>query len=95
MSDEAREYRFLGVVHDHQTVNHSDKEYVRGIVHTNNIEAFWAHLKRSMKGTYIAVSKKHLQKYLWEFEFRHNLRHSPHLMLDRLLQAFPKVALSP
>jgi hypothetical protein len=95
MSDEAREYRFLGVVHDHQTVNHSDKEYVRGIVHTNNIEAFWAHLKRSMKGTYIAVSKKYLQKYLWEFEFRHNLRHSPHLMLDRLLQAFPKVALSP
>ncbi|HZY22492.1 MAG TPA: transposase, partial [Beijerinckiaceae bacterium] len=45
----------------------------------NIIEAFWAIVKRSIAGTYISVSKKHLQKYLWEFEFRQNLRKAPHL----------------
>jgi transposase len=58
----------------HATVNHSAKEYVRGPVHTNTIEAFWANVKRGIKGTYVHVSTKHLHSYLGEFEFRHNLR---------------------
>ncbi|TPI34097.1 IS1595 family transposase [Mesorhizobium sp. B3-2-1] len=74
----------------HGTVNHSQGEYVRGQVHTNNIEAFWSHVKRSMRGTYVSVSEKWLQTYLWEFEFRQNLRKHPHLMLDLLLQSFPR-----
>jgi len=74
----------------HRTVNHSIKEWVRGDVHTNSIEGFWAVLKRTIKGTHIWVSKKHLQKYLWEAEFRHNLRKEPHLMFPLLLQAFPR-----
>jgi hypothetical protein len=45
-------------------------------------------LKRGINGTYIHVSKKHLQKYLWEFEHRHNLRHAPHLMFDLFLLVF-------
>ena len=73
-----------------ESVNHSRKEYVRDDVHVNGLEAFWNILKRGIRGTYIAVSQRHLQKYLWEFEFRHNLRRSPHLMLDTLLLAFPK-----
>jgi transposase len=76
---------------DHETVNHSAKEYVRGDTHTNTIEAFWANVKRGIKGTYVWVSKKHLQTYLREFEYRHNLRHAPYLMFDCLLAAFPKV----
>ena len=78
----------------HRTVNHSKKEYVRGTVHTNTIEAFWANLKRGIKGTHVWVSKKHLQNYLVEFEFRHNLRTSPHLMLYALLLAFPQAVAS-
>lgn len=74
----------------HGTVNHSQGEYVRGEVHTNSIEGFWANVKRGIEGTYVSVSKKWLQTYLWEFEFRHNLRQHPHLMFDLLLQAFPK-----
>ena len=74
----------------HETVNHDAKEYVRGLVHTNSIEAFWSHVQRSIKGTHIWVSKKHLQTYLHEFEFRHNLRKHPHLMMDALLLSFPK-----
>jgi transposase len=76
---------------EHEAVNHSAKEYVRGDVHTNTIEAFWSNVKRGIKGTYVWVSRKHLQTYLREFEYRHNLRHQPYLMFDCLLQAFPKV----
>lgn len=74
----------------HSWVNHSAKEWVRGPVHTNTIEAFWAMVKRTISGTHIWVSEKHLPKYLAETEFRWNLRKQPSLMFDLLLQAFPK-----
>lgn len=77
--------------YDHQMVDHSAKEYVRGDVHTNSIEGFWANVKRGISGTHVWVSKKHLQTYLHEFEYRHNLRRTPYLMSDLLLAAFPKV----
>jgi transposase-like protein len=48
-------------------------------------------VKRGINGTYVWVSKKHLQLYLREFEYRHNLRKQPKLMFELLLQAFPKV----
>ena len=76
---------------DHEMVDHSAKEYVRGDVRTNTMEAFWANVKRGIKGTYVHVSKKHLTSYLREFEYRHNLRRTPYLMFDCLLAAFPKV----
>ena len=92
-TDEATSFRPLTERHgyEHDTVDHSAKEYVRGDVHANTIEAFWANVKRGINGTYVWVSKKHLQTYLREFEYRHNLRHSPYLMFEALLQAFPKV----
>lgn len=92
-TDEARAFQGIaaqGMRITHETVNHAKEEWVRGPVHTNSIEGFWANLKRGIRGTYIHVSRKHLQKYLWEFEYRHNMRHCPHLMLDTLLLAFPK-----
>lgn len=94
MTDDARLYRGLDIHgYAHESVNHSEKEYVRGDAHTNTIESYWAMLKRGINGTYIHVSKKHLQKYLWEFEYRHNLRRSPHLMLEILLLVFAKPVL--
>lgn len=90
-SDTAWAFRDLGFQgYNHKTVNHSKKEWVRGDVHTNTIEGFWAAVKRGISGTYVWVSKKHLQKYLWEFEFRHNLRHAPWLMFESLLRGFAK-----
>ncbi len=44
----------------HGSVNHRLKEYVRGNVHTNNIECFWSVLKRTIGGTYIHVNPRHL-----------------------------------
>lgn len=59
----------------HGWVNHSKKEYVWGHLHTNRIESFWALLKRGIFGIYHNVSKKHLDKYIDEFEFRFNSKH--------------------
>lgn len=61
-----------GVANRHYTVNHSAKEYVNGMAHTNGIESVWAVLKRGVNGTFHHVSKKHLHRYLDEFTFRLN-----------------------
>lgn len=90
MTDSADAFGPLFSEYRHETVNHLKKEWVRGDVHTNSIEALWAGLKRSIAGTYIYVSPQHLPKYLAEFEFRHNLRKTPALMFELLLQAFPR-----
>jgi hypothetical protein len=92
-TDEASNFKLLKEKYgyDHEAVDHSAKEYVRGDVHTNSIESFWSQVKRGINGTYVWVSKKHLQLYLREFEYRHNLRKQPALMFEFLLQAFPKV----
>lgn len=57
----------------HETVNHLE-EYVRGNVHTNGIENFWSLLKRSLRGTYVAVEPFHLDAYVDEQAFRFNNR---------------------
>jgi transposase len=94
-TDEASNFKLLKerYGYDHEAVDHSAKEYVRGDVHTNSIESFWSQVKRGINGTYVWVSKKHLQLYLREFEYRHNLRRQPALMFELLLQAFPRVRL--
>ncbi len=56
------------------TVNHSNKEYVRGDVHTNTVENYWSLVKRMLKGTYIHVEPFHLDRYLDEQGFRYNQR---------------------
>lgn len=60
--------------YSHSTVNHANKEYVRGDAHTNTIEGFWGQMKRSINGTYHMVSPKYLQLYVDEFAFRYNYR---------------------
>ena len=88
-TDELKSYNGLAKVgFEHETVNHSAGEYVRGDCHVNGLEGFWARLKLSIRGTHVHVSGKHLQKYVKEFEFRYNLRKQPHLMFDRLLSSF-------
>jgi transposase-like protein/transcription elongation factor Elf1 len=73
----------------HETVNHGEKAYVNGRVHTNTIESFWSLTKRGISGVYHAVSPKYLQSYLNEYAFRHNHRddQSPMfwLMLNRIV----------
>ena len=58
----------------HKTVCHGRREYVRGDIYTNTAESFFALLKRGLYGTFHAVSKKHLHRYVSEFGFRWDTR---------------------
>jgi transposase-like protein len=65
-------------------VKHSADEYVRGEVHTQSIDSFWALLKRGIIGTYHNVSKKYLPLYLNEFQWRFNHRKDPDIFFTAL-----------
>jgi transposase-like protein len=57
----------------HDFVNKTET-YVRGRVHVNGMENFWSLLKRTLRGTYVAVEPFHLNKYVDEQVFRFNNR---------------------
>ncbi len=71
-TDELQSYG--GIPNPHDTVNHSAREYVKGMAHTNGIESFWSMLKRAYDGTFHWFSHKHLDRYVTEFAGRHNIR---------------------
>jgi hypothetical protein len=75
MTDEAAFYKSPGAhFADHQSVNHSEYEYVRGNATTNTVEGFFSIFKRGMKGVYQHCSEAHLHRYLAEFDFRYSNR---------------------
>lgn len=75
MTDDAGVYRKTNRIgYKHDSVKHSRRVYVRGNVHTNSIESFWALFKRNYHGTYHSMSKKHLDRYIDEVVFRFNNR---------------------
>lgn len=73
VTDQAQHYKFPPVA-NHQAVDHSKFEWVRGDAHTNTLEGFFSVLKRGLVGTYQRVGERHLDRYLAEFDFRHNTR---------------------
>jgi transposase-like protein len=81
-TDEYTGYARLKRQFHHQTVSHAKGEYVRGNVHTANLDSFWSLLKRGVIGTYHKVSKDYLPLYLAEFSFRHNNRKNPNIFAD-------------
>ena len=56
--------------YDHHSVNHRQKEFVRGDVTTNSIESFWSLIKRGYHGTFHHWSDKHMHRYVNEFAYR-------------------------
>ena len=70
-TDDALTYHCLP---NHETAKHSVGEYVRGQAHTNGVESFWSMLKRSYTGTFHKLSPKHLNRYVQEFAWKHNVR---------------------
>jgi len=73
---------------DHETINHRREEWRRGEHHTNTIEGHWGHFKRAIRGTHVSISGKHMWKYVSEFSYRRNFRHSHEAMFNRLVGAF-------
>jgi len=94
-SDEFKGYNKLGrEVAVHESVCHSDYEWTRGNVHTQGIEGHWSLRKRSIRGTHTSISRKYMQNYLNEFDFRHN--HKNENMFDIVLEnATPPVDWEP
>ncbi|HXB62403.1 MAG TPA: IS1595 family transposase [Acidobacteriaceae bacterium] len=76
-----------GFVHD--TVNHAN-QYVNGRVHTQGIENFWSLLKRTIKGSYVAVEPFHLDRYIDEQVFRYNNRQQK--PVERFSKALSQIA---
>ena len=75
MTDEAGQYAHLNKhFADHGFTRHGQGEYVVGDVHTNTVEGFYSVFKRGMKGVYQHCDKKHLHRYVAEFDFRYNHR---------------------
>ena len=65
---------YLGIGEEmkgHESVNHAEREYVRGVVTTNMAEGYFSQLKRSQDGTHHHVSSEHLGRYTGEFDFRY------------------------
>ena len=73
-TDDASAYQ--GMPFDHEAVKHSVGEYVRDMAHTNGMESFWSILKRGYHGIYHKMSAKHLNRYVFEFSGRHNVRYA-------------------
>jgi len=74
ISDEFKGYNILkNTEYVHLVIDHS-KGFCKDFIHTNNIESFWATLKRGIYGIYHHVSVKYLQRYINEFCFRYNNR---------------------
>jgi transposase-like protein len=78
MSDQAAVYKHLGWnFAEHGVVDHGRDEYVSKLdrtVHTQTIEGYFSIFKRGMKGVYQHCSKKHLHRYMAEFDFRYSNR---------------------
>lgn len=55
-------------------VSEMENERVTGDVHVNNVRNMWKDLKRTIKGTHVTVSQKHLQLYCDEVAWRINHR---------------------
>lgn len=73
-TDEFTGYKRLSALYNHNKINPSARQYVRGDVHTNSIESFWALFKRGFIGVYHWMSFKHMQRYVDEFVASWNLR---------------------
>jgi transposase-like protein len=78
MTDEAHFYKVIGREYaSHTYVSHGAGEYVRkgdAAIHSNTVEGYFSIFKRGMRGIYQHCAKKHLHRYLAEFDFRYSNR---------------------
>jgi len=78
LTDEAPRYIGHGrKFRAHGSVHHKKEEWVSRedpTVHTQNIESFYSVFKRGMRGVYQHASKRHLHRYMAEFDFRYGNR---------------------
>lgn len=64
---------FSNVYLKYDVVGDLKDEYMRADIHGRSPEGYLGFLSRAIKATYDQVSKKHLHRYLNEFDFRYNM----------------------
>jgi transposase len=69
----------------HRRINHSERIYVDGPVHTQTIEGFFGHFKTDVRGTHHSISAKWLPGYLNEWVWKWNHRNDDEGMFRMLL----------
>lgn len=91
-TDGRKGYRHLpryGYLHD--WVDHEAGEYVRGQVHTQNIDGYWGRLKTHLDSIG-GIRKEHLHlfvgEHVWRFNFRHLTRKEQGQRLYSILTRF-------
>jgi transposase-like protein len=72
MTDDFPAYRGIGrgFTGGHHLIAHTKGEYAKGDTSTNEVESYFALLKRGIVGSFHSVSKQHLDRYCDEFSFR-------------------------
>lgn len=74
-TDQLRSYQKLGLLcQSHEVVDHSDWFVSSTGVHTNGAENAWSLFARAVMGSFHKISRKHLHRYLSEFDSRFNSR---------------------
>ncbi len=92
MTDEYRGYWQLPKYgYKHEFINHGNKIYVKGDIHTQNVEGLWSIIKRGIYGVYRVVSPKYLQAYVDEYGWRYNHRKHGEEMFELLLKQIAEV----
>lgn len=74
ITDGFTSYNWVGRQYNHISVKHNDDFTTEGDNHTNSVEGFFSHFKRSILGIYHFASKKHLQAYCDEMTYRFSTR---------------------
>ena len=86
ITDEFKSYKKFDDIVEHLTIDHSKKVYAKGSVHTNTMEGFFSILKNSIRGQYIAISKKYLPFYLVQAQYIYNNRNNTGNLFEDLLK---------
>jgi transposase-like protein len=92
-TDERNVYDGVGYTTDgyrHRRIQHNERVYVVGDVHTNTVEGFWSLVKRGIGGVYHSVGRHYLQSYLNEYSFRYNRRFDTQPMFLSFLKQVEK-----
>lgn len=76
--------------YEHKFVNHRIAEWINAEgTSTLYIDAYWAYLKRFIRGTHLHIGQDFVENYIKESEFRFNYRRRPQDMLMVLLKNHP------
>jgi transposase len=85
ITDGFNSYKWVGMQYKHEPVKQNNDRVTFGDKHTNSVEGFFSHLKRTIRGTHIHVGTKHLQKYADECSFKYSHRDEGQMMFKTIL----------